>query len=108
MSTDASFSPSEIERVTGFGKDQLRKWRQRFGFPLLESTVNGKSAYSSQTVDKLLLIKRLLEAGFRLGQVVGMTTPGLENLLLGLESFPTRFEPGEEADIPSRNEPESG
>ena len=84
MSTDASFSPSEIERVTGFGKDQLRKWRQRFGFPLLESTVNGKSAYSSQTVDKLLLIKRLLEAGFRLGQVVGMTTPGLENLLLGL------------------------
>ena len=84
MSTDASFSPSEIERLTGFGKDQLRKWRQRFGFPLLESTVNGKSAYSSQTVDKLLLIKRLLEAGFRLGQVVGMTTPGLENLVLGL------------------------
>ena len=84
MSTDVSFSPTEIERFTGFGKDQLRKWRQRFGFPLLESTGYGKPAYSCQTVDKLLLIKRLLEAGFRLGQVVGMTTPGLENLLLGL------------------------
>jgi len=80
----ASVSLSEIERKTGFGKHQLRKWRQRYGFPLLESTVYGKSAYSSQTVDKLLLIKRLLEAGFRPGQVVGITTPGLEKLLLGL------------------------
>ncbi len=42
------------------------------------------SAYSRQTVDKLLLIKRLLEAGFRPGEVVGMATPGLEKLLLGL------------------------
>ena len=84
MSTNASISPSEIERETGFGKGQLRKWRQRFGFPLLESMVYRNSAYSRQTVDKLLLIKRLLEAGFRPGQVVGMTTPELEKLLLGL------------------------
>ena len=84
MSTDASVPPSEIERETGFGKGQLRKWRQRYGFPLLESMVYRNSAYSRQTVDKLILIKRLLEAGFRPGQVVGMTTPGLEKLLLGL------------------------
>ena len=68
-STNASISPSEIERETGFGKSQLRKWRQRYGFPLLESMVYGNSAYSRQTVAKLLLIKRLLEAGFRPGHV---------------------------------------
>ena len=84
MSTDASVSLSEIERKTGFGKYQLRKWRQRFGFPLLESMVNGTATYSSQTLDRLLLIKRLLEADFRPGQVVGMSIPGLEKLLLGL------------------------
>lgn len=85
MPTAAAFvSPSDIERETGFGKDQLRKWRQRFCFPLLKSTADGKAAYSRQTVDQLLLIKRLLEAGFRPGQVVGMTTPGLEKLELGL------------------------
>ena len=84
MSTNASISPLEIERETGFGKSQLRKWRQRYGFPLLESMVYGNSAYSRQTVAKLLLIKRLLEAGFRPGQVVGMATLGLEKLLLGL------------------------
>jgi len=84
MSNDASVPLPEIERETGFGKGQLRKWRQRYGFPLLESMVYRNSAYSRQTVDKLILIKRLLEAGFRPGQVVGMTTPGLEKLLLGL------------------------
>ncbi len=85
MRTAASFvSPSDIERETGFGKDQLRKWRQRFCFPLLTSTADGKVAYSRKTVDQLLLIKRLLEAGFRPGQVVGMTPAGLEKLELGL------------------------
>ena len=85
MRTAAPFvSPSEIERETGFGKDQLRKWRQRFAFPLLNLTVDGKAAYSRQTVDQLFLIKRLLEAGFRPGHVVGMTTLELEKLALEL------------------------
>lgn len=73
-------SPSEIERETGFGKDQLRKWRQRFGFPPLESLADGKAAFSPQTVEQLLLIKRLLEAGYRPGQVVGKTGGELETL----------------------------
>ena len=84
ITNKVSVSLSEIEQETGFGKHQLRKWRQRYRFPLLESMVYGNSAYSRQTVAKLLLIKRLLEAGFRPGQVVGMATLGLEKLLLGL------------------------
>jgi DNA-binding transcriptional MerR regulator len=80
MRTNLFFSPSEIERETGFGIDQLRKWRQRFGFPPKESISDGKMAYSLKTVDQLLLIKRLLEAGFRPGQVVGKTVLELEKL----------------------------
>jgi DNA-binding transcriptional MerR regulator len=78
--------PSEIERETGFGTGQLRKWRQRFGFPPGEVSADGKAAFSRKTVDQLLLIKRLLEAGFRPGQVVDKTTSELEklNLALGL------------------------
>jgi DNA-binding transcriptional MerR regulator len=82
MRTNTFVLPSEIERETGFGKDQLRKWRQRFGFPPVESTADGKVAYSRKTVDQLLLIKRLLEAGFRPGQVVGKTARELEKLKL--------------------------
>lgn len=75
---------SEIERETGFGKDQLRKWRQRFGFPPVESMADGKAAFSRQSIEQLLLIKRLLESGFRPGQVVGKTANELENLCLAL------------------------
>lgn len=84
MPTQLFVSPSEIERETGFGKDQLRKWRQRFGFPPVESMADGKSAFSRQSVDQLLVIKRLLDGGFRPGQVVGKTAIELENLCLAL------------------------
>jgi DNA-binding transcriptional MerR regulator len=84
MQTGTYFLPSEIERETGFGKEQLRKWRQRFGFPPKESNDVGKIAYSVDTVDQLHLIKRLLEAGFRPAQVVGKTILELEKLKLEL------------------------
>ena len=84
MQSSTYFLPSEIERETGFGKEQLRKWRQRFGFPPKESNVDGKIAYSGQTVEQLHLIRRLLEAGFRPAQVVGKTVLELEKLKLEL------------------------
>jgi DNA-binding transcriptional MerR regulator len=71
---------SEIELITGFGIEQLRKWRQRFGFPPAQYDVRGRAIYSRDTVDRLLVIKRLLEAGFRPGHVVAKTV--LENLKL--------------------------
>lgn len=80
MRTNPFFFPSEIERETGFSKDQLRKWRQRFDFPPKESSVDGKTVFSLKTVNQLHLIKRLLEAGFRPAQVVGKTVMELERL----------------------------
>ena len=84
MRSNTFFLPSEIERETGFGKEQLRKWRQRFGFPPKESNDDGKIAYSGNTVEQLHLIKRLLEAGFRPAQVVGKTVLELEKLKIEL------------------------
>ena len=78
------YYPSEIELVTGFGKEQLRKWRQRFGFPPKESNFSGETAYSLTTVNQLLLIKRLLEAGFKPAQVVGKSIVELEKLKMGI------------------------
>ena len=42
---------SEIERITGFSIEKLRKWRQRFGFPLAEYQVDGRAIYSRESVD---------------------------------------------------------
>ena len=78
MPKNAFVLQSEIELITGLGIGQLRKWRQRFGFPPAQYGENGGAIYSSETVDRLLVIKRLLEAGLRPGQVV--SKPAAENL----------------------------
>ena len=78
MLKNAFVLQSEIELITGFGVGQLRKWRQRFDFPPAQYGANGGAIYSSETVDRLLVIKRLLEAGLRPGQVVSKTAA--ENL----------------------------
>lgn len=74
---------SEIERRTGFSVEQLRKWRQRFGFPPAQYEENGKAIYSRESVDRLMVIKRLLEAGLRPRQVVAKTAA--ENLKIAAD-----------------------
>jgi hypothetical protein len=74
---------SEIERRTGFSVEQLRKWRQRFGFPPAQYEGNGKAIYSRESVDRLMVIKRLLEAGLRPRQVVAKTAA--ENLKIAAD-----------------------
>jgi len=83
MPKNAFVVQSEIERITGFGIEQLRKWRQRFDFPPAQYDVNGRAIYSRESVDRLLVIKRLLEAGFRPGQVVAKTA--IENLKIAAD-----------------------
>ena len=84
MPSRAFVFQSEIERRTGFGIEQLRKWRQRFGFPPAEYEVTGKAIYSRESVDRLLVIKRLLDAGFRPGQVVPKTAAENSTTAAGL------------------------
>ena len=78
MPNNAFVLQSDIERQTGFGIEQLRKWRQRFGFPPAQHDLSGRAIYSRDSVNRLMVIKRLLEAGLRPGQVVAKTE--VENL----------------------------
>ncbi len=71
---------ADIELETGFGKDLLRKWRQRFGYPLPVTQADGKAGYTRETISDLLAIRRLLQGGFRPAQVVGKTRLELERL----------------------------
>ena len=84
MQTGLLVPSAEIERETGFGNDQLRKWRQRYGFPLLSTSPDSAIGYSSETVSQLLSIKRFLEGGFRASQVVGKSPMELARLRLAL------------------------
>jgi len=58
----------------------LRKWRQRYSFTPPIAATSGKVTYSRQTVDRLRLIKRLLDCGFGPAKIVGTPPHGLARL----------------------------
>jgi methylmalonyl-CoA mutase cobalamin-binding subunit len=76
---------SEIELETGLGKELLRKWRQRYGYPVLETGEDGKTGYTRKSIKQLLLIKRLIDGGFKPAQIVGKNPLELENLRRALD-----------------------
>ncbi|MEN9904880.1 MAG: hypothetical protein RLZZ555_1445 [Pseudomonadota bacterium] len=84
------WSIAEIERDTGLGKDALRVWERRYGFPQPLRDARGDRLYDQQTLDRLLLIKRLLDSGHRPGQVVALPATELQALLQGSCAQPGR------------------
>ncbi|MGZ8253883.1 MAG: MerR family transcriptional regulator, partial [Burkholderiaceae bacterium] len=58
-----------VERDTGLSKDTLRVWERRYGFPQPLRDANGERVYPQDQVDKLRLIKRLMDQGHRPGKI---------------------------------------
>lgn len=77
--TLASLSISTVERETGLSKDQLRKWEDRYGFPQPTRRPNGDRFFTADDLQRLLIIKRLLDQGHRPVHVVAL---GLDELQL--------------------------
>ena len=65
-------SIAEVERDTGLGKDTLRVWERRYGFPVPARDGQGQRFYTQAEVDRLRQIATLLRAGHRPGRVVGL------------------------------------
>jgi MerR family transcriptional regulator, light-induced transcriptional regulator len=68
---------STVERETGLLKDTLRVWEKRYGFPTPGRDENGERVYSRDQVDKLLIIKRLVDRGARPSKIVSLSTQEL-------------------------------
>ncbi|HUH87804.1 MAG TPA: MerR family transcriptional regulator [Pusillimonas sp.] len=73
-------SIAAVERETGLGKDTLRVWERRYGFPTPTRDSAGDRLYSPAQVQQLKLIRRLLDAGMRPGKIVGLDTLQLQAL----------------------------
>jgi len=69
-----------VERETGIGKDTLRVWERRYGFPQPRRDANGERLYPPGQVDHLHLIKRLIDQGHRPGRLFSISQD--ERLLL--------------------------
>lgn len=75
-----TLSIAAVERDTGLSKDTLRVWERRYGFPDPSRDAGGERAYALDQVDKLRIIKRLLDAGHRPGRIVPLDLPALQQL----------------------------
>lgn len=68
------------ERETGVGKDTLRVWERRYGFPSPSRNENGDRLYSHSQITRLRLMKRLLDRGHRPGRIVNASDDTLRLL----------------------------
>ena len=69
-----------VERDTRIGKDTLRVWERRYGFPQPVRDSNGERLYPHDQVERLRHIKRLLDAGWRPGRVVVLPLQELQTI----------------------------
>ena len=69
---------SAVERDTGLSKDTLRMWERRYGFPDPQRDSLGERVYAAEQVEKLRVIKRLMDRGMRPGKLMRQS---LEDLL---------------------------
>lgn len=78
--TTISLSIAAVERDTGLSKDTLRVWERRYGFPTPSRDDIGERVYTLEQVEKLRVIKRLLDAGHRPGRIVPLPFEALQEL----------------------------
>lgn len=77
----ATFNIAAVERETGLSKDVLRMWERRYGFPLPSRDNNGERCYPAEQVDRLRLIKRLMDQGHRPGKLISTAQDELATLV---------------------------
>ncbi|HLO62184.1 MAG TPA: MerR family transcriptional regulator, partial [Azonexus sp.] len=75
-----NFSIAAVERDTGLSKDVLRMWERRYGFPQPERDANGERAYPAAQVERLRLVKRLMDQGHRPGKLLALPADELASL----------------------------
>lgn len=78
--TQLTLSIAAVERDTGLSKDTLRVWERRYGFPTPGRDAVGERAYTLAQVEKLRVVKRLLDAGHRPGRIVPLDLEQLQEL----------------------------
>ena len=77
-------SIAAVERDTGLTKDTLRVWERRYGFPTPGRDAFGERTYPLEQVERLRLIKRLLDAGWRPGRLMKLAPSEVASLADGL------------------------
>lgn len=75
-----TLSIAAVERDTGLTKDTLRVWERRYGFPAPDRDAHGERLYPVDQVERLRLIKRLMDHGHRPGKLLAAPLEALASM----------------------------
>ncbi|MEO0578615.1 MAG: MerR family transcriptional regulator, partial [Pseudomonadota bacterium] len=67
VTTDDAYSIGAVARLTGISTHALRIWERRYGTVVARRTETGRRIYSRRDVEKLSLLKLLVDHGFSIG-----------------------------------------
>jgi methanogenic corrinoid protein MtbC1 len=79
------YSIGVVERDTGIGRDTLRVWERRYGFPEPVRNEKGERGYSEMQLRRLQRIRRLLDRGIRPGKLLPLGESALDKLEASLQ-----------------------
>jgi len=69
-----------VERDTGIGRDTLRVWERRYGFPEPKRNEKGDRMYTESQLRRLQRVRRLLDQGLRPGKLLPLSEDALDQL----------------------------
>lgn len=78
---ETQLSIASVSQETLIGKEVLRKWEARYGFPMPARDASGNRIYSPDDVARLRLIKILMDGGRRPAEVVPLPDAALKALV---------------------------
>jgi len=78
MTEGALHTIGAVERDTGVGRDTLRVWERRYGFPEPVRNEKGERLYPESQLRKLQRVKRLLSQGMRPGKLLALKDEELD------------------------------
>ncbi len=68
----SDYAIGAVSRLTGISTHTLRIWERRYGAVIAERTESGRRVYSRRDVEKLGLLKILVDRGFSIGQIANL------------------------------------
>ena len=78
LSSSEQYEIGSVSRITDISTHRLRMWERRYQNLKPSRTESGRRLYSSKDIQKLILIKNLLDSGHSIGMIAGLSIEELE------------------------------
>ena len=95
-SAEPKYRSGAVARLTGIPVDTLRMWERRYGVVGPRQSESGHRLYSPEDVERLVLIKRLVDLGSTIGTLAPLSTVQLKDMLETARAAGRAAQPGAE------------